>query len=241
MPARPRVADATGGLARRRRRSRRAFWIRLAVGVVAAALLGAGIWLLWFSAVLSVQRVLVTGTDALSGSDVTAAAQVQLGRPLARQDIESIAERVAALRAVESVQVSRDWPQSVRIAVVERTPVLAVRTPSGYSLVDAAGVSFRTVDSVPARVAVAEVSPGDGALLKQVGEVIEALPASLGGSVASIQAESADSIILVLRNADRIVWGSAEQSAIKAQVLVPLMKHQASVYDVSAPGNPARR
>ena len=40
------------------------------------------------------------------------------------------------------------------------------------------------------------------------------------------------------RDNARVVWGSADQSALKAQVIVPLLQQKGTVYDVSAPSNP---
>ena len=55
----------------------------------------------------------------------------------------------AVLREVESVRVTRDWPRSVRVVVVERTPVLAVPGPGGYQLTDRFGVSWMVNCSKP--------------------------------------------------------------------------------------------
>jgi cell division protein FtsQ len=235
-PPRP-VTDATVQLELRRRRTRRMLRTRVAVAAGVVGLLAAAVWLLTFSSVFAAQRVVVSGTETLSSDDVSAAAGVAIGDPLARQDVDAM----AALRAVESVQVTRDWPHAVRIAVVERTPVLAVKESGGYNLIDRFGVAYRSVGSVPGGVAVADVNSANRPLLMQVSNVIQTLPDLLDGKVATVRAGSADSIVLVLTNADQIIWGSAEQSDLKATAIVPLMKHKASVYDVSAPGNPALR
>ena len=47
-----------------------------------------------------------------------------------------------------------------------------------------------------------------------------------------------DQISLVLRDGRTVEWGSAEQSELKAEVLVPLLKRPAQRYDVSVPGQP---
>ena len=47
-----------------------------------------------------------------------------------------------------------------------------------------------------------------------------------------------DTISLVLRNGRTILWGSAEDSANKAEVLDVLLDRKAQVYDVSVPGQP---
>ena len=42
----------------------------------------------------------------------------------------------------------------------------------------------------------------------------------------------------MLRDGRQVVWGSAEDSAAKAEVLVALLKEPAKRYDVSVPGQP---
>jgi cell division protein FtsQ len=237
----PPVSDATVHLQLRRRRRRRAVLARVLAGLVVVALLAGIVWLVGFSTVLAADRVAVTGEKVLTDAEVVDIAQVRLGEPLARSDVEAVAQRVATLPAVESVEVSRDWPHTVHVAVVERTPVLAVKEVTGYQLIDRFGVAYRSVEAVPAGVALAKVDQANGPLLLQVGQVIQALPDSLARQVRTIGAETPDSITLTLADDDTILWGSAEQSETKAAVIAALRKVKGSVYDVSAPGNPAVR
>ena len=44
-----------------------------------------------------------------------------------------------------------------------------------------------------------------------------------------------------LRDGAKVIWGSAEQSELKSQVLATLLPLGGDVFDVSAPGFPARR
>ena len=54
--------------------------------------------------------------------------------------------------------------------------------------------------------------------------------------------ETIDQITLVLRDGREVLWGSADESALKAQVIDRLLVSQkAGVYDVSVPGSPTTR
>ncbi|MDQ1483313.1 MAG: cell division protein FtsQ, partial [Actinomycetota bacterium] len=198
-------------------------------------------WLVGFSSALAARRVDVRGVRTLSPTDVRAAAQVPLGTPLARQDVDAIAGRVAGLKPVQRVQVTRQWPETIRITVQERTPVLAVRQPDGFLLVDATGYPYLTVTQVPADVVLADIDPGNPALLTEVGVVAHALPRVLKRKITHVGAYSADAIRLTLTDGDVVVWGSSDESPLKAQVLEALLKRKASSYDVSAPHSPATR
>ena len=71
--------------------------------------------------------------------------------------------------------------------------------------------------------------------------VLDELPATVRDRMATVRAETPDSIELDLADGVVIVWGSAEQSPRKAQVLLALMKQPGRVYIVSAPDAPAIR
>ena len=72
--------------------------------------------------------------------------------------------------------------------------------------------------------------------------VLLALPAELLARVDSVTATTRDDVTLVLTGVGQAVrWGSAEDAALKAQVLAALLTRPASVYDVSAPLAPTTR
>ncbi|QGN31919.1 cell division protein FtsQ/DivIB [Microlunatus sp. Gsoil 973] len=233
-------AEETVLLDWRRRRNRRRLVLRLAIPLLLLALVAAGIYLVGFSSVLAVRSVRITGEKYLTQEQVAQVAAVPYGAPLARTDVRAIQQRVADIRQVETAEVGRSWPNTITIAVVERKAVYAVDEGSSVLLVDRFGVGFRSAPSAGS-LPKAKVPAGNRQLLKAVGIVVAALPHSLQQKVDRIEANSRDSITLRLADGDVVFWGSEEQSALKATVLVPLLKEHGSRYDVSAPGNPAIR
>lgn len=221
---------------RRRRR-----WVLGLVGLLVLALLATAGWLVGFSSVFTTRHVKVTGMRALRADEVRAAAAVPTGRPLVRQRLGPVADRVAALRVVRSVEVSRRWPDTVLIDVRERTPKLAIAQPGGFVLVDDQGQAYLSVATAPTRVPIAEVDPGNAALLSRVAVVAQALPQDLQRHVRSIRARTPDGISLRLRDGDEVFWGTADQSELKCRVLRALLPRPATRYDVSAPLSPALR
>lgn len=225
---------------RKIRRSRRRKVLAFTSSALVLALLAASVWSVYFSTALVTKRVSVSGTHDLTPMQISFAAQVPLGGPLARQDLEAIAERTTTLPPVESVAVTRDWPSTIRITVVERRPVLAVRQPDGYVVIDKSGVAYQTKHVMPPEVLLAEVSPGDAPLLSEVAIVAIALPKKLRGMVDRITAGNRDSIVLVLESGRTVTWGSSSDSELKAQVARALLKRKPkSSIDVSSPHNPA--
>jgi len=223
----------------RRQQSRRRRVRRTLLAVLIALVVVGLVWLVGFSTVLGINRVQVTGASLVSADQVAAAAQLVPGMPLARVDSKALAGRVtAAIPEVASVTVSRHWPNTLVIHVSERVAVYQVLTGGNYQWVDATGDVFHTSPDAQA-VPVVTVDTTDQQLVRDVATVVTALPADLSPDVASITAATRDSITLDLNDGRQVIWGSADQSELKAQVIDPLLKQPGSVYNVSALANPA--
>ncbi|HEX6421727.1 MAG TPA: FtsQ-type POTRA domain-containing protein [Acidimicrobiales bacterium] len=224
----------------RRQWARRWLALRGLLVVVLLAAVAAGLgWLVFFSSVLSVDGVEVEGVDVLDASEVRRVAAVPLGEPLARVPVGAIEARVQSLAPVKVVDVSRSWPDRVRIAVVEREAVAVVERGGVLHGVDEEGVLFRSYASRPAALPVVRISAGTRSeALAEAAQVIAALPGDLAGRVDHLAVETVDSISLRLANGKTVFWGSAHDSATKAEVLAVLLRQNASVYDVSVPSQP---
>lgn len=213
---------------------------RLAMLLVLVGLVAGAGWLVFVSSVLAVERVQVSGVRTVSADRITGAAVVPVGEPLASVDVDEIRRRVEDVPVVARADISRSWPHTVSIEVTERTPVAAVRGGgAGYRLIDADGVMYRTV-SDPRDLPVMSAGEHPRAAVEGAA-VLAALPRSLAKRVAEVEATTMDSIELHLQDGRTVVWGSAERSALKAQVLGALIERKASVYDVSVPGVPTVR
>jgi len=222
--------------------SRRRGLIRLAIVLLVMLLIAGVVWLGFFSAALSAREVTVRGLHDLSADEVRAAAVVPLGRPMLRQDIDAIAARAATVPAVRSASVARDFPNTIAITVVERRPMLAVRQPGGYLLVDKFGVGYQLRSAVPDGVSVVDANPDDRLLLADLGIVASTLPAKLASRVVTIRASGRDDINLVLKSGLTVRWGDSSQSELKADLVTVLLKKRPkNAIDVSSPHNPATR
>jgi cell division protein FtsQ len=233
LPARRRSGRST--------RRRPLVWL---AGAVVVAALGA---FLWAGPLLSVRTVRVDGVVSLPAAEVQEVAGVAAGSPLLQVDVSAAAARVALLPQVADVQVTRGWPSSVVITVVERTPLAVVEEGGQRTLVDAEGVLFDTITGEPpAGVVPLEVDdpaaddPDTTAGLA----AIAALPPEVRGQVSVVTAQDAGSAVtLHLADGTAVVWGDGSEAARKAAVLVALLQQieagevePAEELDVSAPG-----
>jgi cell division protein FtsQ len=227
----------------RRQWARRWSTWRIVVGLVAVLAAVAGlVWLVFFSSVLAVKGVQVEGTGVLDPREVRASAEVPTGAPLATVDLEAVAARVQGLAPVLDVDVSRSWPDRIRIDVTERVAVAVVDAGGVFRGVDELGVLFREYPSRPPSlplVRIAATTRSDA--LAEAARVVEMLPGDLAGRVEFLTVSTVDTISLRLRSGQTVNWGSADDSAQKAEVLAVLMEQKAKVYDVSVPGQPVIR
>lgn len=226
----------------RRQWARRWLAWRYVVAVVAlVGIIGGGVWLVYFSAWLSVSGVEVRGVEQLSADQVRQAAAVPQGEALARVDLDRIRSRVEALAPVRSVDVSRQWPDQVLIDVDERVAIAVVEIGGQLRGMDAEGVVFRDYAQAPAGLPRVETGGSTGAeALREAALVVAALPADLQAEVDHVEVSTVDEISLALPDGRTVEWGSADESELKARVLTDLLAAapEAPHYDVSVPGRP---
>jgi cell division protein FtsQ len=201
------------------------------VAAVGAVLLAVGGWLVWAGPVLAVSTVRVDGVSILPAEQVREAAGIATGTPLLRVDVDAAEARVAALPQVASVEVTRGWPRTVVVTVVERVPVAVVGEPGRRSLVDAEGVLFDTVSGDPpagvVQLVVDDPGPGDPATMAAL-TAIGTLPRGLLDEVSGVAAPAPDDISIALADGTVVEWGSAEESPAKASALDALVDQMAS-------------
>ncbi|WP_041241530.1 cell division protein FtsQ/DivIB [Geodermatophilus obscurus] len=214
-------------------------------GGVATAVLGLLAWLLWGSPVLAVADVRVDGAGTLTAAEVVDVAGIAEGTPLLRVDVDAAEARVARLPQVAGVEVTRGWPRSVVVTVVERVPVAEVEESGTRSLVDADGVLFDTVTGYPpvgvVPLEVADPGPEDPATRAALAALV-VLPEDVRVDLADARATSAEDVTLTLEDGTTVLWGSAEEAGAKADALVALLGQlqagnlaPADTIDVSTP------
>lgn len=225
-----RLAERTAGA--RAARLRRALLALLAVAVLA----GLG-WVLLASPLLAVERVSVAGTARTTPQQVTQAAAVVVGTPLARVDVDAVRRRVAALPTVARVEVERSWPTTLRLRVAERRAVVGVLEEGAVTLLDGEGVPFATQPQMPEGAVRLQVpAPGpDDATTREALAVLAELPPDLRSRLAIVRAPSPQEVSLLLEDGRRVVWGTPGRAEDKAAAALSLLRLPGTVYDVRSP------
>ncbi|WP_367323826.1 cell division protein FtsQ/DivIB [Streptomyces sp. HUAS ZL42] len=223
---------------------------------VVLVLLGAGgVWVLYGSQWLRLERVSVSGTSVLTPEQVREAADAPVGAPLISVDTDAIEERLRRkLPRIDAVDVVRSWPHGIGLKVTERVPVLIVQKGGNFVEVDDEGVRFATVSGAPKGVPALELAAsssssasaslrrfGEDRLVREAVRVAGDIPAAVARVTRVVKVRSYDDISLELGNGRTVAWGSSEQGAAKARTLSALMKAapDARYFDVSVPTAPA--
>lgn len=219
----------------RQRRLRAALpWAGVGGVLVLAALV---VWVVYGTSLFGVGELRVTGTALTTPEQVREAAGVPVGRPLARVDLAEVRDRVGGLAPVERVTVSRQWPGTLLVEVVERTAVAVVPQGRQFAVVDGAGVVFRTLPQRPAGLPLVRVgSPGGGDPATRAAlQVLAALTPQLSEQLVEVAVEGPARILVKLRGDRTVVWGDSARSGDKATVATALLGHDSDTIDVSSP------
>lgn len=247
-------ADRAAPMDRTTRRSRRRFarrqwrrrwlaWRHVLAVLLVLALVGGGVYAVWFSSWLAVDSIEVSGAQTIDVSEVRASSGIDIGEPLVRVDLAGAERRIGALAVVRSVTVRRQWPNGVLVSIQERVPIAVVEIGTRLRGMDAEGVVFRDYRKAPPGLPRVQTSIGTTSqALREAAKVVAALPQDLTLQVDHVQVTTIDQISLALKDGRTVIWGSAEDSDTKAEVLGTLLATvQADTYDVSVPSRPTTR
>ncbi|NUT58577.1 MAG: FtsQ-type POTRA domain-containing protein, partial [Agromyces sp.] len=224
----------------KRSRRRRITWA-VAVGAVLAVVAVVGVGA--YSPLMALREVRVEGAQRIPADEVQGAFAPLLGTPLPLIESAEVHAALARFPLIETYATETIPPGTLVVRIVERTPVGVIDTGSVLELVDGAGVVIERPDERPPGQPLIEVEGGvadEG--FRAVAGVVRSLPADVRSQLVRATADTADDVRLELEGGASVVWGSAEDSSFKADVLATLMRaappDTVSEYDVSAPTSP---
>ncbi|MDR2379386.1 MAG: cell division protein FtsQ/DivIB [Bifidobacteriaceae bacterium] len=249
-PGRP--ADAAARRARdafraRRRAARWAATARLARWLIPAAVAAGAAAVLWFSPVFAVRAgdIEVSGLGGwIDRGQVSEALAKDVGVPLIRLDLNETERRLTALAPVKRARVTRAWPTGLNVVLEARQPAAAVPEGESYLLLDAEAHPVAQVDQPPEGLPVIAVPVTDGnrRTVESVLAVAAALPEWLVARVATIGADTEDTVTMTLTDGVQVLWGDSSLTALKAAAVEILLKEPAvQSIDVTAPEFPVVR
>ncbi|MEN6431183.1 MAG: FtsQ-type POTRA domain-containing protein [Coriobacteriales bacterium] len=224
---------------RERRRAERArrTRMRLLVAAVVIALLAGGAVVLYRSQVFDIRSVQVTGTHRLTPDEVRSRAAVPADATLLRYPQDEMRERLLTQAWIADVQITRDYPHTLKIRVTERVPQAIVDTGEEFWIVDKEGyvVAQQSLEATSNLVVVRDTPGLDlAAGRKTSSEVVMNALALLGGvsdelrsRTRAVSAPSIDETTLITKDNVEILMGEAVDLEKKDAIVLKILHEQA--------------
>lgn len=250
---RPKVVDFNARLKERRKAGARVIAMRTLIGIAITAVLGAIVWLFFFSSVFRLEpgNISVVGANEwVSESQVFDIAKQQSGKSLFLVSDTAVEKRIKAIPGVTSVESKKHLPNFLEVTIKAQKPAAMLKTGEDkLTAVDSKGrvlnsVSGASVEGIP----VIEVRDVETSLsersIKEALKILSSLPESMRNSITKVTAATQDSITTEFNGGERvIVWGDSSDLKLKKAVVDKIIndpnvigdKHNV---DVSAPLRP---
>lgn len=205
--------------------------------VVVLAVAGAITWAVQTSSAALVSSVEVQVANRDMVRNISNVAAIDVGERITDLNLVAAAARVTQLPQVRSAEVSRRWPDRIVISVELRRPIGWLRETDQVRYIDETGEKYDPAVSTP-KPGLAQFEAREDRLLAASATAYQYLPESQKQKLSKITAQSSSNIRFSLTNGVTIIWGSADRSPRKAEVLSVLLQRKAKIYDVSAPDLP---
>src|SRR4051812_26500232 len=177
---------------------------------------------LWFrdSSLVAVKRVTVVGLTGPESARVTsqleAAAQDMTTLHVRGDQLRSV---VAPYPVVKDLRVSTDFPHSLKITVVENTPVAVITVAGAKTPVAGDGKLLRGADQRDLPTVPLRVGPGGAHVADQAARgaiaALAAAPAALRARAISATTSKAEGLTITLRSGPELRFGGADRLAAK--------------------------
>lgn len=264
-PIDPRIRERRIAVTRAQGRRR----LRVMLAAVAIASVIGIAWLIVMSPLLAVDDVTIQGTLHESPESVRTAAGVRDGSALMFVDTGAVARKIEKLPWIASAKVDREFPNGLRITVVERTPAAWVRRPppagsprgaaGPAALVDATGRVLG--DELTPPVGLPEIKgtqrlggPGTRISPARPALALALLPPALRPQVASLTRRNGEPVLILAAPpggadpaAKEVRLGRLEDVMAKGAAALAVLQQlttdeaHVSYIDVRVPGAPATR
>ena len=224
----------------------------VALGVLLVISLAAMLWVYTGTDVLNVKQVELRGNDKLQAAYLRSLSGITKDTHLLKMDVKAVESALLSEPYVATADVSRHYPNTVVIEIVERRPSGFIFQNGKYVLVDQEGMVLESADAAP--VGLVEIKdlvlplllPGteiSGIEFAAVTSLIGSLPQALREKTVAVGLKGDDGLYITA-GGTTVIYGEAvdlsRKSAIALMALsVLLPRHGAVEYiDVSYPEHP---
>ena len=210
---------------------------RKVFSITGVAIFALIVYLIAWSSLFTVSKVVVTGTEQTSIQQLSG---VSIGEKLARVEPRAVGTKLQAELWIQSVKLSRNWINGT--VTIEVTPRIPIGVFAGQ-FIDENGTIFDIPGGSSQSLPVVEANSTVNGL--SAIELFTQLPENFRSKIETIKAKNQDSFELVLDEGPRkllLLWGTNSDLNLKIKVyeaLVVLKENsKISTIDVSAPHAP---
>jgi cell division protein FtsQ len=206
-------------------------------------------YILGWSGIFTVKEIQVIGSpNTLSEADIVRLSEVTLGGQLARINTQSTEEKIAQIKWVQDVEISRNWISGkVALAVTVREPIAYFNTDQAEGqTIDSDGELFVLPGFSNSELAV--ISAASPASALEANTLFTTFPVDFRRSITSMVATDSTSFILNSRFKGReieIQWGDSSEMNLKIAVIDRLLalpeNKKITMIDLLAPHAPIVR
>lgn len=207
-----------------------------ALGVLAVLVVVA-----YFVPLLSVKEVKVEGAQHADPAAVSESAEISAGDNMLRVDTAGAAQRVSQVPWIDKVTVSRSWPNTISIEVVENKAVGYVMDGDTPNAVSADGRVFLQGAQPEGVPEFERAKLEDTAAIAAAAEAVAALPDDLRGQLERVEVPDAESVALFFPEGREVYWGSSERADEKAEATRIVLTREGARWNVSNPAMPTVR
>lgn len=229
-------------------RRKQQLWMALLL-VVAVAVLAAFIWL-FRSDLFRIKKVEITGNKHLKSSQVEKLAAIDSDMSLIRLPVKEIDARLSKNPWIKDVEITRSFPDKLKIQIVERKAIALMPIEDGLAAVDSEGLvlerrpdSTKVVLPMIKDLKISKVKVGKKIKSKAFSNAIlclKGLDSKLRSSLSIISASSVDKLSLYNKEGVEILYGKAENIQKKNYILKKLLSENSTVkfIDIRVVSNP---
>jgi cell division protein FtsQ len=240
-------------ISRRRRAVARSKKRRTTMRALVAAGVALAIWVAFFSPLLAIKEITLSGAKRTTADDVARAVGLDSSDNLLLLKTDEVAAAVKELPWVKSVTVDRKLPGTVKLTVTERSPAMVVALGEKKYLIDRRGRVLSPTESaegLPVLAGLQEGLPDPGERLRSAQltgalEAFSTFPRGLRRDVRAVFAPTVERITFQLFDGIQVRFGAAEDMRSKIAVLEVLLERlrregRGALYiDVRVPEAPA--
>lgn len=197
----------------------------------------------FFTPLFAIKQITVVGTERLSAEKLVSTLQPLLDKPLTMVSNQEVTDLLSGFELIETFALQAEPPNTLRVKVRERQPLLIINQSGQRQMFDAAGVRIAVAtpqDNFP--VFDFQGNTQQDPRFAHAVELLLSLPLDTYSSIGSISVSDQLTSQFVLRDSGiKVFWGANTEPLLKAEVLESLLQTSGDKVrriDVSSPNSP---